>query len=237
MHPQDVAAIIIEPIQGEGGFCVAPNELMVHLRSLCDEHGIVLIADEIQSGIARTGALFAMEHYDVSADITVMAKGLAGGFPLAAMTGRADIIDASPMGGLGGTYGGSPIGLAAAQAVLAIIDEDDLCGRAQKLGETLCNVLKPLARKVPQLVDVRGKGMMVAAEFYAKAGDAPNPAFVASIRRHAQAKGLILLPCGVHGNIIRFLPPLTIEEELLREGLEIFCEAVTFAMEEENKHV
>lgn len=219
-HSQ-VAAIIIEPIQGEGGFYEAPAALIKHIRHVCDKHGIIFIVDEIQTGFARTGCLFAMEHFDVAPDITVMAKGLAGGMPLAALTGRAEIMDAAQTGGIGGTYGGNPLAIAAANAVLDIIDEDDLCGRANELGSRLKQRLEAIRQETPELIDIRGKGFMIAAEFNTKDGARPNPEFVTRLKAEALSRGLLLLSCGVYGNVVRFLAPLTIEAELLEEALNI----------------
>lgn len=221
LDPQRVAAIILEPVQGEGGFYPAPPELMRGLRALCDEHGILLIADEVQTGFARTGNLFAMHGYDVAPDLTTMAKGLAGGLPLAAVTGRADIMDAALPGGLGGTYGGNPLGIAAAHAVLDVIEEEDLCGRANELGSRLKQRLESIRSRVPEIADVRGPGFMVAAEFNTADGSAPNPDMANAIRTEALKRGLVLLTCGVYGNVIRFLAPLTIPEDVFAEALDI----------------
>lgn len=221
LDPARVAAIIIEPVQGEGGFYPAPAELMRGLRKLCDEHGIVMIADEVQTGFARTGKLFAMEHYDVAADITTMAKGLAGGLPLAALTGRASIMDAANPGGLGGTYGGNPLGIAAANAVLDVIDEEHLCDRANVLGSKLRQRLESIRATTPQMVDVRGPGFMVAAEFNTPDGVAPDADFTNRIKAEALQRGLILLTCGVYGNVIRFLAPITIPDAHFAEALDI----------------
>lgn len=221
LDPERVAAIILEPVQGEGGFYPAPAELMRALRSLCDTHGILLIADEVQTGFARTGRLFAMEGYDVCADITTMAKGLAGGLPLAAVTGRAEVMDAAAPGGLGGTYGGNPLGISAAHAVLDVIEEEDLCQRANDLGARLKQRLNAIQSRVPELIDVRGPGFMIAAEFNTADGTAPNPEMTNAIRAEALSRGLVLLTCGVYGNVIRFLAPLTIPDDVFVEALDI----------------
>jgi len=221
LDPDRVAAIIIEPVQGEGGFYPAPAELMRDLRKLCDDHGILLIADEIQTGFARTGRLFAMENYDVIPDITTMAKGLAGGLPLAALTGRAEIMDAAQPGGLGGTYGGNPLGIAAANAVLDVIEDEDLCNRANALGSRLKQRLESIRARVPEMVDVRGPGFMIAAEFNKADGKTPNPEMTNAIRAEALSRGLVLLSCGVYGNVIRFLAPLTIPDDIFAEALDI----------------
>ncbi|NSY40408.1 4-aminobutyrate--2-oxoglutarate transaminase [Leisingera sp. ANG59] len=220
LDPERVAAIIIEPVQGEGGFYQAPAELMHALRALCDTHGIVMIADEVQTGFARTGKLFAMEHYDVAADITTMAKGLAGGLPLAAVTGRAELMDAALPGGLGGTYGGNPLGIAAAHAVLDAIEEEKLCERANELGERLKSQLSEIRNRVPEIADIRGPGFMIAAEFNTTDGT-PNPELANAIRAKALSRGLVLLTCGVYGNVIRFLAPLTVEDAVFNEAMTI----------------
>lgn len=221
LDPARVAALIIEPVQGEGGFYPAPADLMRGLRALCDVHGIVLIADEVQTGFARTGHMFAMDRYDVAADLTTMAKGLAGGLPLAAVTGRADLMDAIQPGGLGGTYGGNPLGIAAAHAVLDVIEEEDLCARANVLGSRLRQRLESIRARTPEMVDVRGPGFMVAAEFNTADGGAPDPDFTNAIRIEALKRGLILLTCGVHGNVVRFLAPLTIPDTVFAEAMDI----------------
>jgi len=221
LDPGRVAAIIFEPVQGEGGFYPAPADLVRGLRELCDEHGIVLIADEVQTGFARTGNLFAMDGYSVSPDITTMAKGLAGGLPLAAVTGRADLMDAAAPGGLGGTYGGNPLGIAAAHAVLDIIEDEDLCNRANELGSRLKQRLEQIRQSTPQMVDVRGPGFMVAAEFNTKDGSAPDADFANRVRAEALQRGLILLTCGVYGNVVRFLAPITIPDDVFAEGMDI----------------
>jgi 4-aminobutyrate aminotransferase len=229
LDPSRVAAMIIEPVQGEGGFYPAPAELMRGIRKLCDEHGIVMIADEVQTGFARTGHMFAMEGYDVAADITTMAKGLAGGLPLSALTGRADIMDASHPGGLGGTYAGNPLGIAASNAVLDVIEEEDLCNRANELGSRLKQRLESIRANTPEMVDVRGPGFMVAAEFNTKDGKAPNPDLANGIRLEALKRGLVLLTCGVHGNVIRFLAPITVPDDVFSEGMDILEESIAAA--------
>ena len=222
--PTDVAAIIVEPVQGEGGFYPAPNEFMQVLRKLCDEHGIVLIADEIQTGFARTGKFFCCEYADVEPDLMTVAKGVAGGFPLAAVVGKADIMDAPLPGGLGGTYGGSPIGCAAALAVIEVIAEENLVERAGQIGALFAERLKGLQQQYPDIVgDIRAdRGAMIAMELV-KNGDAeqPDADLTKAIVGLAYQKGLVLLSCGVRGNVIRFLPALTISDELINEGLDI----------------
>ncbi len=221
VDPARVAAIIVEPVQGEGGFYEVPRTFMVALREICDKHGIVLIADEVQTGFARTGKMFAMEYHSVAADITTMAKGLAGGFPLAAVTGRADIMDAPSPGGLGGTYGGNPIGIAAANAVLDVIEEEKLCARAEQLGARLKQRLESLRQDVPEIADIRGPGFMKAVEFNVAGKNVPNADFTNAVRLKALEKGVILLTCGVYGNVIRFLAPITIQDAVFTEALDI----------------
>ncbi|SNT68545.1 4-aminobutyrate--2-oxoglutarate transaminase [Paracoccus seriniphilus] len=228
VDPTRVAAIIFEPVQGEGGFYPAPAELVRGLREICDEHGILLIADEVQTGFARTGKLFAMEHYDVAPDLMTMAKSLAGGYPLSAVVGRAEVMDAPQPGGLGGTYGGSPLGIAAALAVLDVIEDEGLCERAETLGNQLKARLKGLQNEVPEMADVRGPGFMVAAEFIDSDGT-PLPEMTAAVRDEALKRGLILLTCGVYGNVIRFLSPITIEDEVFAESLDILTESLRAA--------
>ena len=229
LDPARVAAIIIEPVQGEGGFYPAPRALMQELRTLCDSHGIVMIADEIQTGFARTGTMFAMQGYGVSADVTTMAKGLAGGLPLAAVVGRAEIMDAAGPGGLGGTYGGNPLGIAAAHAVLDVIEEEDLCARANELGSRLRQRLESIRSTTPEMIDVRGPGFMVAAEFNTADGSAPSPEFTQKIREEALKRNLILLTCGVYGNVLRFLAPITIEDSVFAEALDILEQSIAAA--------
>ncbi|MER8881526.1 4-aminobutyrate--2-oxoglutarate transaminase [Mesorhizobium sp. M0019] len=221
VDPARVAAIIVEPVQGEGGFYEAPRDFMTALRKICDQHGMLLIADEVQTGFARTGKMFAMDHHEVAADITTMAKSLAGGFPLAAVTGRADVMDAPNPGGLGGTYGGSPIGVAAAHAVLDVIDEEKLCDRANTLGNRLKQRLQAIRDEAPEIVDIRGPGFMNAVEFNDVAKGLPSPELANAVRLKALDKGLILLTCGVYGNVIRFLAPITIQDGVMNEALDI----------------
>ncbi|HVR52379.1 MAG TPA: 4-aminobutyrate--2-oxoglutarate transaminase [Pseudorhodoferax sp.] len=220
-----VAAIIVEPVQGEGGFYVQPPEFMRGLRAVCDRHGIVLIADEIQTGFGRTGKLFAMEHYDVLPDLMTVAKSLAGGLPLSGVVGRAEIMDAPAPGGLGGTYAANALAIAAAHAVLDVIADEQLCARAERLGQRLQARLNALRASVPQISDVRGLGAMVAVEF-AQADGGPDPEFARQVQQRARDAGLLLLSCGVHANVIRFLFPLTIEDALLDEGLDILAAAL-----------
>ena len=226
VDPRRVAAIIIEPVQGEGGFNVVPPEFMRALRALCDTHGILLIADEIQTGFARTGKMFAMDHYDVVPDLMTMAKSLAGGLPLSAVCGRADVMDAPAPGGLGGTYAGNPLAVAAAHAVLDIIADESLCLRAEELGRRLRAKVELARASVPEIADVRGLGSMVAIEFQDPATGRPNQEFTKKVQAHALQNGLLLLSCGQYGQAIRFLFPLTIEDHVMAEALEILDAAM-----------
>lgn len=222
--PTDVAAIIVEPVQGEGGFYAAPAEFLQALRALCDRHGIVLIADEIQTGFGRTGKMFSFEHAAVEPDLITMAKGIAGGFPIAAVVGKSDIMDAPLPGGLGGTYGGSPVGCVAALAVLEVIKEQGLVKRADQIGQIFNEQLSLLQSRYPKVIaEVRNQGAMIAIELVSQEdGEQPNTALTQAIIANAAKHGLILLACGFYGNVIRFLPALTISDELIYEGLDKF---------------
>lgn len=223
IDPKQVAAIVLEPVQGEGGFNIAPSEFMQALRALCDRHGILLIADEVQTGFARTGKLFAMDHYAVKPDLITMAKSLAGGMPLSAVAGRAEVMDAPAPGGLGGTYAGNPLAIAAALAVLEVIEEQQLCQRAQRLGQHLVEVLQQARKQCPAIADIRAKGSMVAVEFNDPATGQPAPEFTRQVQQKAQEAGLLLLSCGVNGNVIRFLYPLTIPDAQFNQALAILA--------------
>jgi 4-aminobutyrate aminotransferase len=231
--PSSIAGIIIEPVQGEGGFNIAPTDFLQALRALCDEHGIVFIADEIQTGFARTGKLFALEHAGVKADVVTLAKGLAGGLPLSAITGRTDIMDASAPGGLGGTYAGNTIACAAAHAVLDIIEDENLCARANAIGDIIQSRCRDLAGRsnLNCIGDVRGLGAMCAVEFVKNtASGEPSPELTAQVLKIGNERGLILLSCGTYGNVIRFLPPLTASDALVKEGMDIFEATLTEAV-------
>ena len=227
VDPARVAAIIIEPVQGEGGFYPAPAGFMARLREVCDRHGMLLIADEVQTGFARTGRMFAMDLHGVEADLTTMAKGLGGGLPISAVTGRAEVMDAPAPGGLGGTYAGNPLGVAAALAVLDVIESEGLVDRAERLGQRLKQRLSSLRDDVPEIADIRGPGLMNAVEF--AAGGKPSPEFTNKVREEALSRGLILLTCGVYGNVIRFLPPLTVPDAVFDEALGIIEDAIRAA--------
>lgn len=229
LDPDRVAAIIFEPVQGEGGFYPAPPDLLRSLRAFCNEHGIMMIADEVQTGFARTGTMFAMDGYDVAADMTCMAKGLAGGLPLAAVTGRAELMDAARPGGLGGTYAGNPLGIAAAHAVLDVIEEENLCDRANELGSRLRQKLEAIRSTTPEVIDIRGPGFMVAVEFGNPDTKEPDPDFTSRVRMEALKRNLILLTCGVYGNVIRFLAPITIPDEHFAEAMDILEASVAAA--------
>lgn len=235
VDPARVAAIILEPVQGEGGFYEAPREFIRKIREICDKHGILLIADEVQTGFARTGKMFAMDHHDAAPDLTTMAKSLAGGFPLAAVTGRAEIMDAPKPGGLGGTYGGNPLGIAAAHAVLDVIEEEKLCDRAERLGSRLKQRLEGIRSEVPEIVDIRGPGFMNAVEFNDVSTGMPSAEFANGVRAHALKRGLILLTCGVYGNVIRFLSPITIQDEVFSEALDILEVSIKATRQETKK--
>jgi len=221
-EPADIAAIILEPVQGEGGFYVASPGFMGRLREICDQHGIVLIADEVQTGAGRTGTFFAMEQMGVAADVTAFAKSIAGGFPLSGITGKAEIVDAIAPGGLGGTYGGSPIACAAALAVLEVFEQENLVERSSQIGKAMTDRLNKIAQRHNAIGEVRGLGAMVAVELF-KDGDhsQPDAKLAADILALARDKGLILLSCGTYGNVVRLLVPLTVPDQQLETGLDI----------------
>ena len=222
IEPSRVAAIVFEPVQGEGGFNVIQAEAVKWLRALCNEHGIVLIADEIQTGFGRTGKMFAMEHFaGVVPDLMTIAKSLAAGVPLSAVTGKAEIMDAPAPGGLGGTYAGNPLAIAAAHAVIDVMAEEKLPERGQALGDRLKAELESLRAEVPQIADVRGLGAMVAVEFNRPGTGEPDADMTRRAQAEALQRGLILLTCGVNANVVRFLFPLTVAESVFAEALEI----------------
>lgn len=233
IDPERVAAIIIEPVQGEGGFNIAPPEFLKKLREICDTHGIMLIADEVQAGMARTGKLFAFEHSGVVPDLMVMAKGLAGGFPLSAVTGRAEVVDAAPVGGIGGTYAGNPLSVASANAVFEVIEEEALCERATQIGDMIQSRLKALAERqgMEPIGDVRGLGAMVAFELVTdRESNAPDAPLTGRVIAEAEERGLIILPCGTFGNVVRLLPPLTTPIEQVDEALDILEASIEAAI-------
>lgn len=221
IEPSRIAAIIFEPIQGEGGFYQAPASWAKAIRELCDQHGIVLICDEIQTGFARTGKMFASEYLGIEPDLTTMAKGIAGGFPLSGVVGKAEIMDSATPGGIGGTYAGSPLACTAALEVLKIIDSENLCERAQHIGLLFKEQLVEMQREIHQIGDIRQVGAMIAIEFNDPESGAPLADITKKLVVNSNSAGVILLSCGVKGNVVRFLPPLTIEPELVIKGLEI----------------
>lgn len=226
LRPDNIAALILEPVQGEGGFYVAPKQWIKEVRRICDEYGIVFIADEIQSGFARTGRYFAMEHFDTSPDIITIAKSLAGGFPLSGVVGKAELMDAPQKGSLGGTYAGNPVAISAALAVLDIIDNEKLCERAGILGARLRQKLENIS--CPDIAEIRGLGSMMAVEFLDKQRR-PLPDFTKKVQSIAMEKGLLVLSCGADGNILRFLYPLTIEDALFEKALHLLQQAIESA--------
>lgn len=227
VDPARVAALIIEPVLGEGGFYIASPAFLQALRALCNRHGIMMIVDEIQTGFARTGRMFAIEHADVEPDLMTVAKSIAGGVPLSAVIGKAAIMDAPAPGGLGGTYGGSPLGCAAGLAVLEVMREEQLAERAVRIGASLLARLRDLQRRHACIGDVRGLGAMVAMELVREGrADVPDADLTRALVQAAGRRGLILLSCGIYSNVIRFLAPLTIPEPELDEGLKILAAAL-----------
>jgi 4-aminobutyrate aminotransferase/4-aminobutyrate aminotransferase/(S)-3-amino-2-methylpropionate transaminase len=227
IESERVAAFLIEPVQGEGGFLPAPPEFLQKLRTIADEKGIVLILDEVQCGFGRSGKMFACEHAEIEPDLITLAKGLAGGFPLSALVGKAEIMNSAPPSSLGGTYGGNPISCAAALAVMEIMEEEKLPQRAAKLGKHMRKRLNEMAVSCPAIGDVRGLGSLIAIELFDDAEHTiPSAEKAATLLACARIKGLILLSCGVNGNVIRFLPPLTIEQQVLDDGLDILAQCL-----------
>jgi 4-aminobutyrate aminotransferase/(S)-3-amino-2-methylpropionate transaminase len=218
-----VAAIVIELVQGEGGFYVAPPDLLQRLRALCDEHGILLVVDEVQTGFGRTGKMFALEHYQVEADLVALAKSLAGGFPVSAVVGKASVMDTVAAGGLGGTYGGSPVGCAAALAVIEVFENENLLVRATEIGARIRKRLVALADKHSEIGEVRGLGPMLAIELFKDdKHEVPAPESAKALVTEAAKRGLILLSCGTFGNVVRILVPLTVQDKVLDEGMKHF---------------
>ncbi|WP_436399630.1 4-aminobutyrate--2-oxoglutarate transaminase [Roseobacter sp. S98] len=234
-QPDRVAAIIIEPVLGEGGYTPVPFEMLRELRAICDEHGILLIADEIQAGFGRTGTMFAIEHSGVVPDLITVAKSMAGGYPIAGVIGRADVMDAMDPGGLGGTYGGNPVACAAALAAIEALETEGLLARSLQLGDHFRARFAEIgARTAPyRMWDIRGLGAMLAVEFVTDFDSAtPDAALVKSVCAHALKRGLILLACGMHGNALRIMVPLTASDEIIEEGLAIFEAALADAVAE-----
>ena len=220
-----VAAIVIEPIAGEGGFVVPAPGFLPGLAEYAKDNGIVFVADEVQTGFGRTGAMFACEHEDVVPDLVTTAKGIAGGLPLAGVTGRAEIMDAPHVGGLGGTYGGNPVACAAALGAIATIEEEDLVGRARQIGETLLPALREMQSRHPVIGDVRGRGAMVAVELTRPGTLEPDAAATSAVAAYCHAEGVLVLTAGTYGNVLRFLPPLVIPEHLLQDALTVLDKA------------
>ena len=228
--PERVAAIIIEPVQGDGGFLAAPKAFLQALRQRCTEHGIVLILDEIQAGFGRTGALFGFQHADIQPDLVTVAKSLAGGMPLSAVVGRAEIMDAPTPGGLGGTYGGNAVACAAALAVMDLFEEQDLLGQSEQLAAQLREGLLALQQRYPRIGDVRGLGFMQAIEIVAAdAAQSPDAALAQKIIDEARNAGLLVIKCGVYRNVVRFLAPLVTTPEQLAEALQMLDQALAAA--------
>ncbi len=227
---ENLAAIVIEPIQGEGGFVVPPKGFLPGLANFAKKVGALFIADEVQTGFARTGQMFASEDEGIEPDLITTAKGIAGGLPLAAVTGRAEIMDSVHISGLGGTYGGSPIACAAALGAIATIKEENLVARAKEMGEIMRSSLLAMQEKYNIVGDVRGRGAMQAIELVKAGSDEPNPEALTSIIKYCQSKGVLILSAGTYGNVIRLLPPLVMPEHLLKEALEILDEAIASAI-------
>jgi 4-aminobutyrate aminotransferase / (S)-3-amino-2-methylpropionate transaminase / 5-aminovalerate transaminase len=223
--PEQVAAILIEPIQGEGGFVVPAEGFMPALREYASAHGIVFIADEIQTGFGRTGDMFACEHEGVVPDLITTAKGIAGGLPLGAVTGRAELMDAVHPGGLGGTYGGNPVACAAALGAIDTIEQMGLADRARHIGQTMLRRLRDIAARHSVVGDVRGRGAMIAVELVGPGGHEPDPETTKAVAAACHRRGLVVLTAGTYGNVLRFLPPLVIPDPLLEEGLDLLAEA------------
>jgi 4-aminobutyrate aminotransferase/(S)-3-amino-2-methylpropionate transaminase len=223
---KNLAAIVIEPIQGEGGFIVPPAGFLAGLSKFAKEHGIIFIADEVQTGFARTGDMFACNDEGIVPDIITMAKGIAGGLPLGAVTGRAEIMDSVHGSGLGGTFGGNPISCAAALGSFATIEEEDLCKRAEEMGVIISTALKAMKAKYSIIGEVRGRGAMQAIEFVLPGGIEPNPAALASVVKYCQSNGVLVLTAGTYGNVVRLLPPLVMPFDLLREALDILEQGI-----------
>jgi 4-aminobutyrate aminotransferase/(S)-3-amino-2-methylpropionate transaminase len=224
VDPESVACVVLEPVQGEGGFVVMPEDFPPRLRELCDVHGILYVDDEIQTGVGRTGPVWAIERYGVEPDLLVSGKSLGGGLPLAGVTGRAEVMDAPGPGGLGGTFGGNPVSCAAALAVLDEVERPEFRQRAEALGRRIRARMEEIAARDPNVGDVRGLGPMQAIELVEQ-----SPALAARTVAEALDRGLVLLACGLHGNVLRVLVPLVVSDEELDRGLEIFEEALASA--------
>jgi 4-aminobutyrate aminotransferase/(S)-3-amino-2-methylpropionate transaminase len=224
--PDTVAAIVIEPLQGEGGFIVPAPGFLPAVAALAARHGIILVADEVQSGLGRTGSMFACDHEGIVPDLVCTAKALGGGLPLAAVTGRAELMNAVPAGGLGGTYSGNPVACAAALGVFEMLERDDLAARARRIETRIRERLEPLAQEVGAIAEIRGRGAMMAIELVRPGTLEPAPELAKAVAAHCHSRGVIILVCGTFGNVVRLLPPLVIGEELLADGLDVLAEAL-----------
>ena len=227
VEPSRIAAMIVEPVQGEGGFNIAPPEFLVRVRELCAQHGILFIADEVQTGIGRTGKMFAIEHSGVVPDLMTLAKSLGGGFPISAVVGRAEVMDSVDPGGLGGTFAGNPLACVAALEVLDIVENENLLERSVSIGRQLVEGLTRMAKRYKAIGDVRGLGAMVAMELF-RDGDVgqPDAELTKSLVKVAAGKGLVILSCGNNGNVIRIMVPLTASDKIIDEGLRILGDSV-----------
>lgn len=233
VDPESIAAMIIEPVQGEGGFIVPPNEFLPGLKKICDKYGIVFIADEVQSGFARTGKMFACEHFGVEPNLMTMAKGIASGMPLSAVVGKAEIMDAPAPGMIGGTYGGNPVSCAAALATIELMEKEQLPGRAEQIGARIVEKMTELQQKFPQIGDIRGLGAMAAIELVKDPQTKePLKEAVPEIIQESFKRGLLTMGAGIYGNVIRFLPPTVMTDEQLEKGLDIFAEVLAVVLTE-----
>lgn len=231
--PEEIAAVIMEPVQGEGGFVIPSKNFVREVKKLCEEYGILFIADEVQTGFGRTGKMFAMEHFDVIPDLTIMSKSIAAGIPISAVTGRAEVMDSSSPGEIGGTYGGSPLGCAAALEVIRMIEENHLLGRAEKIGNAFRERFEKLPDRFPQVGDVRNIGAMCAFEFVKDASaKEPNKELANRIMHYAHKQGLVIMTAGLYGNVIRLLAPLVITDEELMEGFDVLEKAITICCQQ-----
>ncbi|WP_255549586.1 4-aminobutyrate--2-oxoglutarate transaminase [Corynebacterium sp. TAE3-ERU12] len=222
----NIACIVFEPIQGEGGFIVPPKGFLPRLVDFCHERGILFVADEVQTGLARTGDLFACEDENIVPDLMTLAKGLGGGMPISAVVGAKDIMDSAHRGGIGGTYAGNPVACAAALAVLDLIERDDLTNRARQIGQRITAAFEKAQANTSAIGEIRGRGAMIAVEIVGPDGNTPDAARTADIARRCEQRGVIVLTAGTHGNVIRLLPPLSISDELLDDGLQILTEEI-----------
>jgi 4-aminobutyrate aminotransferase/(S)-3-amino-2-methylpropionate transaminase len=231
VDPENIAAMLIEPVQGEGGFIVPPQEFLIGLKKICEKHGIVFIADEVQAGFARTGKMFACEHYGVTPDLITMAKGIASGMPLSAVVGRAEIMDAPTAGRIGGTYGGNPVACAAALATIELMEKENLCDRSARVGEKIVDRLQKLQQKHLQIGDIRALGSMIAIELV-KDPETKEPLkeAVPVVIEECFKRGVLTMGAGIFGNVIRFLPPVVITDEQIEKAMDAFGEALAIAL-------